>query len=130
VFETVADAVESLASGSARGNAYGSIGAVVGATYPQELTELRQRMPHAPLLVPGYGSQGGTAADTAGAFDSAGLGGLVNSSRGIIFAYRRKDLAGQFAPDRWEDAIAAAAREMIADLAAHTPAGRLRLTNE
>ena len=126
VFETVADSVEFLAGVSAAGRSYGSVGAVVGATYPQELTELRQRMPHAPLLVPGYGSQGGTAADTAGAFDSNGLGGLVNSSRGIIFAYRRQEFAKRFAPDRWEDAVEAATREMIADLGAHTPAGRLR----
>ncbi|MFO1092058.1 MAG: orotidine-5'-phosphate decarboxylase [Planctomycetaceae bacterium] len=125
VFEHVADVVESLAAASAGNGAYGAVGAVVGATYPRELTELRQRMPHAPLLVPGYGSQGGSAADTAAAFDSAGLGGLVNSSRGIIFAHRRKEFAEQFAPDRWEDAVAAATREMIADLRAHTPAREL-----
>ena len=126
VFETVADTVEFLAAASSEGRGYGSIGAVVGATYPQELSELRRRMPHVPLLVPGYGSQGGSASDTAGAFDGQGLGCLVNSSRGIIFAYRREGLAEQFAPDRWEDAIAAATKAMIADLAAHTPAGRLR----
>lgn len=125
LFEHVANLVETLASKSAEDLAYGSIGAVVGATYPRELAELRRRMPHAPLLVPGYGSQGGSAADTAAAFDANGLGGLVNSSRGIIFAYRRPDLAQQFAPERWEDAVAAATREMIADLAAHTPAGKL-----
>lgn len=124
-FEHVADVVESLAVRTAGGAPYGAVGAVVGATYPRELAELRRRMPHAPLLVPGYGSQGGSAADTAGAFDANGLGGLVNSSRGIIFAHRRKEFAERFAPERWEDAVAAATREMIADLAANTPAGVL-----
>ena len=61
-------------------SAYGCVGAVVGATYPRELRELRTAMPHAPLLVPGFGSQGGTAADVAGAFDEDGLGALVNNS--------------------------------------------------
>ncbi|MBL8850545.1 MAG: orotidine-5'-phosphate decarboxylase [Planctomycetaceae bacterium] len=125
MFEHVADLVESLTATRAPGRSYGSVGAVVGATYPRELAELRARMPHVPLLVPGYGSQGGSAADTAAAFDADGLGGLVNSSRGIIFAYRRPEYVQQFAPERWEDAVAAATRAMIADLAAHTPAGRL-----
>jgi orotidine-5'-phosphate decarboxylase len=126
VFQHIAEAVEALAASSAGSGPYGSVGAVVGATYPQELADLRRRMPHAPLLVPGYGSQGGSATDAAVAFDSSGLGALVNSSRGIIFAHRRIDRADQFAPTRWEDAIAIATREMIADLAAHTPAGTLR----
>jgi len=125
LFEHVADVVESLAAASAGSAAYGSVGAVVGATYPRELAELRQRLPHAPLLVPGYGSQGGSAADTSAAFDADGLGAVINSSRGIIFAYKRKDLSERFSPLQWEDAIAAAAHEMINDLAKHTPAGRL-----
>ena len=89
----------------------------------QELAELRAQMPHAPLLVPGYGSQGGTAADVAAAFDDEGLGAVVNSSRGIIFAYRKGPNAERFGPDRWEDAVAAATHDMIADLAANTPCG-------
>lgn len=125
LFEHVADVVESLAATSAGSSAYGCVGAVVGATYPRELIELRRRMPHAPLLVPGYGSQGGSAADTAAAFDADGLGAVINSSRGIIFAHKRKDLAERFAPNQWEQAVEAATREMIADLAANTPAGRL-----
>jgi orotidine-5'-phosphate decarboxylase len=125
LFERVSDVVESLAAASPGSRAYGLVGAVVGATYPRELAELRQRMPHAPLLVPGYGSQGGSAADTAGAFDVNGLGALVNSSRGIIFACKRKDMAEKFAPAEWERAVETATREMIADLAANTPARRL-----
>src|SRR4029077_6626867 len=61
---------------------YGAVGAVVGATYPGQLAELRREMPHAWLLVPGFGSQGGTAHDVAGAFDPAGLGAVINNSRG------------------------------------------------
>ncbi len=66
---------------------YSPIGAVVGATYPSELEDLRRQMPKAILLVPGYGAQGGGANDVVGAFNQDGLGALVNSSRGIIFAF-------------------------------------------
>lgn len=65
---------------------YSNIGAVVGATHPAELTELRALMPSVPFLVPGYGAQGGTAKDVAGAFDGSGNGAYINSSRGIIYA--------------------------------------------
>lgn len=125
LYRRVADVVEQLAESTRGGRAYGSVGAVVGATYPQELTELRQAMPHSPFLIPGYGAQGGAARDIAAAFGSDGLGAVVNSSRGIIFAGERKEYAEQFAPAAWEQAVEAATRDMIADLAAHTPAGRL-----
>jgi orotidine-5'-phosphate decarboxylase len=103
---------------------YGAVGAVVGATYPEQLAELRGVMPHAWILVPGYGSQGGTARDVAPAFDENGLGALVNNSRGIIFAHARKEYA-HFAPNRWQDAVAAATRDMIDQLRTETRAGRL-----
>ncbi len=121
LFETVADVVQGLNAEFWPGESYGGVGAVVGATWPQELSDLRARMPNTPLLVPGYGSQGGTAADVAGAFDAHGLGAVINSSRGINFAFRREDLADQFGPKNWRDAIAAATHEMIADLRNHTP---------
>jgi orotidine-5'-phosphate decarboxylase len=121
LFETVADVVQSLNNEFWPGDSYGGVGAVVGATWPQELSDLRSRMPNTPLLVPGYGSQGGTAADVAGAFAENGLGAVINSSRGINFAFRRDDLASQFGPEKWRDAIAAATHEMIADLREHTP---------
>lgn len=124
IYRHVAGVVEELASQTAT-DGYGSVGAVVGATYPQELAELRAAMPHAPLLVPGYGSQGGAAADVAAAFDPAGLGALVNNSRGINFAYRSAPYTDQFGPARWEAAAEAATRNMISDLAKHTPAGSL-----
>lgn len=128
LYEHVADVVESVSCktiGESGERDYGSIGAVVGATYPAELQLLRERMRHVPLLVPGYGSQGGTSADVAGAFDAAGLGAVVNSSRGIIFAYKKGKLAEEFGESHWEAAIEAATRAMIADLAANTPAAAL-----
>ena len=127
VYQRVAAVVEELAAQSRDGDEpFGCVGAVVGATYPQELAELRSAMPHVPLLVPGYGSQGGSAADVAAAFTSDGLGAVVNSSRGINFAFRQPDYSAQFSPDQWEQAVEAATHKMIADLAEHTPAGVLR----
>lgn len=126
LYERVAGTVEALARRTSGKEDFGAVGAVVGATWPAELAKLRAAMPHAPLLVPGYGSQGGTAADVAAAFREDGLGALVNNSRGINFAWTRRPYSVQFGPERWEVAVEAATRDMIADLAAHTPAGRLR----
>ncbi len=69
---------------------YSAVGAVVGATYPEQLKELRKRLPHTFFLVPGYGAQGGGAEGVAGAFDENGLGGIVNSSRAIMCAYQKE----------------------------------------
>ena len=124
IYRHVAQVVEELAGQTAE-NGFGCVGAVVGATYPQELVELRAAMPHAPLLVPGYGSQGGAAADVGAAFTSAGLGGLINNSRGINFAYRSAPYAEQFGAQQWEAASEAATRRMIVDLAQFTSAGTL-----
>ncbi|MEI8380846.1 MAG: orotidine-5'-phosphate decarboxylase [Planctomycetota bacterium] len=124
IYRHVAQVVEDLAVQTAE-SGYGCVGAVVGATYPQELTELRAAMPHVPLLVPGYGSQGGAAADVAAAFSPEGLGALINNSRGINFAYRAAPYAEQFGARQWEAATEAATRRMIADLAEFTSAGKL-----
>jgi orotidine-5'-phosphate decarboxylase len=125
LYRHVADYVEELAAGSVGESGYGIVGAVVGATYPEQLAELRRAMPHTWLLIPGYGAQGGTAKDCAAAFDGHGLGAIVNNSRGIIFAHARKDYQSRFAPARWQEAVEAATREMIEQLRAETPAGRL-----
>ncbi len=125
IYRHVASVVEKLAASTAGADAYGCVGAVVGATYPRELRELRGAMPHAPLLVPGFGSQGGTAADVAGAFGEDGLGALVNNSRGINFAHVREPYRGTFGDEQWEQAVEAATKEMIAELNRHTPAGKL-----
>ncbi|MBS7370180.1 MAG: orotidine-5'-phosphate decarboxylase [Oscillospiraceae bacterium] len=69
---------------------YSGVGAVVGATYPEQIKYLRQALPTTFFLIPGYGAQGAGAADIAAAFDENGLGGIVNSSRGIMCAYQKQ----------------------------------------
>ena len=69
---------------------YSAVGAVVGATYPEMLTELRKRLPHTMFLVPGYGAQGGGAEGLKGGFDENGLGAIVNSSRAVMCAYKKE----------------------------------------
>lgn len=125
LYRHVADYVEQLAGQTAGAAGYGLVGAVVGATCPAQLSELRLAMPHTWFLVPGFGSQGGTARDVAGAFDEAGLGAVVNNSRGIIYAHARKEYAARFGAARWQEAVEAATREMIAQLGAETAAARL-----
>jgi orotidine-5'-phosphate decarboxylase len=104
---------------------YSMVGAVVGATCPEQLAELRELLKGVLFLMPGYGTQGGTSRDIAGAFDANGLGVLVNNSRGITFAYERPAYHARFGAD-WQAAIAQAVRDMIDDLAANTRAGQLR----
>jgi orotidine-5'-phosphate decarboxylase len=104
--EHVAELVESWGEPLRGACGYSSIGAVVGATAPAELERLRQLMPHAWLLVPGVGAQGATAADVAPAFDRNGLGALVNSSRGILYAFRDPAAA------EWQTPIRDAARQL------------------
>lgn len=89
VYEHVADLVEGWGTETIGKYGYSRVGAVVGATHPEEGKALRKRMPHTFFLVPGYGAQGGTAADVRGMFDADGSGAIVNSSRGIIGAWRK-----------------------------------------
>jgi len=125
IYEHVAAGVESLAARTADGGTYGAVGAVVGATWPRQLDELRAAMPHTWILVPGFGKQGGRAADVRGAFHADGLGALVVSARDVIFAHSRPEMNAGLAPDQWQTAVDRACRDMIARLAADTPAGRL-----
>ena len=115
VYHHVAALVEKFAAQTAGTDAYGCVGAVVGATYPQQLAELRASMPHCWILVPGYGSQGGTAKDAVLALDDSGLGGLINNSRGIIFAHQRPEF-DHYGPQQWQMAVEQATRNMIDDL--------------
>ena len=85
---------------------YSGVGAVVGATYPAQLAELRTALPHTFFLVPGYGAQGGGAADVAGAFDENRRGAVINSSRAILCAWKKEN-------GRPEDYAAAALREAV-----------------
>lgn len=87
----------------------GDVGAVVGATHPAELAELRAVLPNVWFLVPGYGAQGGTAADVKAGYLPNGLGAVVNSSRGVVFPFKPED------PD-WEGKIVEAARKAQAEL--------------
>ncbi len=85
---------------------YSGVGAVVGATYPEQLRELRAALPHTYFLVPGYGAQGGGAKDVAGAFDQNGQGAIINSSRAILTAWQKEGCAP-------EDFAGAARREAL-----------------
>lgn len=91
---------------------YSLLGAVVGATFPKALGELRALMPHSIFLVPGFGEQGGAAGDVTAAFDREGRGALICSSRGVIYAYRQEPYAQTYGVGNWQAAVAAAAQEM------------------
>lgn len=125
LYRHVAERLAEWAEFSRGSSGFSLVGAVVGATYPHELEELRAALPGVIFLVPGYGAQGATARDVCGAFNEDGTGALVNNSRGILFAYERPDLQSRFGAD-WQAAIAQAVHAMIDELARHTPAGRLR----
>lgn len=99
---------------SCMGDDYSYVGAVVGATYPEMGKVLRKVMPKAYILVPGYGAQGGKAADLLPYFNEDGLGAIVNSSRGIIAAYKSDKY--NFAPDNFADASRQAVVDMIEDI--------------
>ncbi len=111
IYQSVGQHVEGLAASTVGESNYGVAGAVVGATYPEQLTELRAAMPHTWFLIPGFGAQGGSAKDVAGGFDAEGLGAVVNSSRGVIFAYNRPG-----APKAWQEAVRDAAQEAATQL--------------
>lgn len=97
------------------GDSYSYVGAVVGATYPEQGKILRKIMPKTYILVPGYGAQGGKGADLVHFFNEDGLGAIVNSSRGIIAAYQQEKYA-KFGAEHFADASRAAVEDMIADI--------------
>jgi orotidine-5'-phosphate decarboxylase len=125
----VANRLRQWAAPHAGPSGYSLLGAVVGGTYPGELGALRRTLAGIILLVPGYGTQGASASDVAAAFDENGMGALINSSRGLTFAYDRPAYKARFG-ERWQAAIEQAVRDMIDDLAAHTRAGLLRSTSD
>ena len=95
VYEQMADMVQQWGRGHIGKYGYSSLGAVVGATYPEQGAGLRERIKRVFFLIPGYGAQGGSADGAAGCFDRAGLGGVVNASRSILCAYKNPAYAGQ-----------------------------------
>lgn len=108
VHEHLAQLVESWGSTCLGPNSsFSCVGAVVGATYPEELKYLRTLMPHIPFLIPGYGAQGGTAKDVKHGFIGDGTGAIVNASRSIIYASAGKD---------WKEAATQGAEEMAGEL--------------
>ena len=114
LYELVAEKVVEWGDASMDG-AYSNVGAVVGATYPEMSKILRKLMPRTYFLVPGYGAQGGTAQDLKHCFNEDGLGAIVNSSRGIIAAYKQEKYA-KFGPEHFAEASRQAVIDMIADI--------------
>jgi orotidine-5'-phosphate decarboxylase len=109
VYRHVADAVARWNAPTVGACGLGAVGAVVGATHPKELAELRAVLPDVWFLVPGYGAQGGSAADVKAAYRADGLGAVINSSRGVTFPFHPDD------PD-WEQKVTDAARNAQAEL--------------
>jgi orotidine-5'-phosphate decarboxylase len=105
----VAEKVSSWGQDLRGKSGYSSVGAVVGATFPETIEEIRKRYPSLFFLIPGYGAQGGTAEMIRAAFDSNGEGAIINSSRGVIFASHKED-------EPWEQAVQNAALEMKSSL--------------
>lgn len=112
LYESVAALVEKWGEPLVGKYGYTDVGAVVGATHPKQAERLRKIMPHTFFLVPGYGAQGGTAEDLTVCFDEKGLGAIVNSSRGIICAYKNEKYRGLSVGK----AAAAAAEDMREDI--------------
>jgi len=114
LYEHVADKVREWGE-DAMGDAYSYVGAVVGATYPEMGAALRKVMPKTLILVPGYGAQGGTGKDLKAFFNPDGLGAIVNSSRGIIAAYKKEEYA-KFGEEHFEEASRQAVIDMREDI--------------
>lgn len=117
LYSAMGEMCEQWGSDTVTACGYSAVGAVVGATYPRQLAELRAQMPHTFLLVPGYGAQGGGAEDVIGAFDRRGLGAVINSSRAVLTAWQKQGLAGaQYAAAAREEAL-----RMQRDITRHLP---------
>ncbi len=115
LYELVGEKVAQWGEDHMGGSGYSYIGAVVGATYPEMGAVLRKLMPKTFILVPGYGAQGGKGKDLVNFFNEDGLGAIVNSSRGIIAAYKQEKYA-KFGAENFGDASRAAVEDMVADI--------------
>ena len=116
LYEQVAELVDSWGADLIGQEGYSSVGAVVGATWPEQARKLRQVMKHAYFLVPGFGAQGGSGADAAASFDSRGLGAIVNASRSVLCAWSHKRWDGKYAQEDFGDAARAEVLRMKAEL--------------
>lgn len=112
IYEKMAKLVNEWGKDTIGKSGYSAVGAVVGATYPEQAKTLRALMPKAYFLVPGYGAQGGSAKDVKNSFNDDGLGAIVNSSRGIMCAYKK----GDWAEEAFADASRAEAIRMRDEL--------------
>ena len=120
VYETMGDMCEKWGAPYIGESGYSTVGAVIGATYPEMLAEMREKLPHTFFLIPGYGAQGGGAEGVAKGFDKNGLGAIVNSSRAVMCAYKKENCDER-------DFAQAARREVIRmkeDIISHIPAIR------
>ncbi len=113
VYEILGNFVDSWGADDIGESGYSFVGAVVGATYPEQAKKLRKIMPNSIFLVPGYGAQGGGAEDVRACFNEDGMGAIVNSSRGVIFAYEKND---SFDEKTYAEAARAAVIAMKEDL--------------
>ena len=118
LYEYVGEKVTEWGADCIGASGYSAVGAVVGATYPEQGKILRKLMPKSFILVPGYGAQGGQGKDLVHFFNEDGLGAIVNSSRGIIAAYKQDKYKEQgITPENYADASRMAVEDMIADIA-------------
>ena len=111
VYQAVGDFLQELGRDFTGECGYSNLAAVVGATYPRELKEIRAQLESVFFLIPGFGAQGGGAADIKAGFDNDGRGAVVNSSRGINFAYRKEEYS-HFGAENYAKAARAAAEKM------------------
>ena len=116
VYMQVADLVEKWGEDLVGEYGYSSVAAVVGATYPEQLEQIRSKAPHTYFLIPGYGAQGGKAEDIALGFDKNGLGGIVNASRSLMCAYKSEIWKNQFTEEEYAKATRAEALRMKEEL--------------
>ena len=112
IYEQMGELVKEWGKDTIGKYGYSEVGAVVGATHPEEAARLRAQMPNTFFLIPGYGAQGGSAQMLKVCFDNRGLGGIVNSSRGILCAYKKPEYSGM----NYYDAARAACLDMQQDL--------------
>jgi orotidine-5'-phosphate decarboxylase len=116
LYEVVAGLVQEWGRATTGKYGYSSVGAVVGATYPEQAEVLRSIMQNAYILVPGYGAQGGTAADAVKSFNKDGLGAIINASRSVICAYQSELWKKQYGEEQFADAARAEALRMRDDI--------------
>jgi len=116
VYSQMAELVEKWGEELRGEYGYSSVAAVVGATYPEQLSQIREIAPHTYFLIPGYGAQGGKASDIALGFDKNGLGGIVNASRSLMCAYKSDKWKDEFAEEDYAKATRAEALRMRDEL--------------